>query len=183
MKKLGGGKEKRAGKLIRISVLVGTRIFTFGWGAVRLVGILRILPRTKVRATDGHLDRSARLFLNAPLLSWAVSKVSRVLGFARGDQYFDRARHKFRRKKLCSPAHLDPFGPNIFFFLFIGREDNDPPALCSHRVGWTQMEFDIHSVKRFSQGRERATDARPRAISFHLWFFVKAAPISDWDKI
>lgn len=117
--KVGGREREACGKVNKNFGIGRDEDFHVWLGRRPTRGtILRILPRTKVRATDGHLDRSARLFLNAPLLSWAVSKVSRVLGFARGDQYFDRARHKFRRKKLCSPAHLDPFGPNIFFFFF-----------------------------------------------------------------
>lgn len=176
MEKLGEGKGA-CGKVNKNFGIVG--IF---WGFATRGNFES--SRTKVRATDGHLDRSARLFLNAPLLSWAVSKVSRVLGFARGDQYYwSRASQVF--EKTSFRPWPRSFRAKYVRFFFIGREDNDPPAPCSHRVGWTQMEFDIHSVKRFSPGggEGRATDARPRAISFHLWFFVKAAPISDRDKI
>lgn len=105
-KERGKGK-KRAGKLIRISV---------SWGFFVSKSKLES-SRTKVgtRATDGHLDRSARLFLNAPLLSWAVSKVSRVLEVSLEEiNTTDRARPKFL-KKLCSP---DPFQRNIYIYIF-----------------------------------------------------------------
>lgn len=170
-----GREKERAGKLIRISVLLGFS------GGSRLEGISnrqgpRFAPRTATWI-DPHAYFWTLPCYPGPYLKSRVCSVS-----LEEINTTDRARHKFS-KKLRSVPGLDPFEPNMYFF-FIGREDNDPPAPCSHRVGWTQMEFDIHSVKRFSPGggEGRATDARPRAISFHLWFFVKAA-ISDRDKI
>lgn len=171
-KERGKGK-KRAGKLIRISV---------SWGFFVSRSKMES-SRTKVgtRATDGHLDRSARLFLNAPLLSWAVSKVSRVLGFPRGDQYYwSRASQVF--EKTLFPRSFPAKYIYIYIFFFIGREDNDPsPALIA--LDGRKWNSIFIRLRDFPQGEGEEKGQPTHAISFHLWFFVKAAPISDRDKI
>lgn len=120
------------------------------------------VPRTKQ-----HLHRSKRLFLNS-LVILAVSKVRVCSPVLWGKSILDRA----SPSKLYSPADRR----NKYFIRRVGK-DNDPWEICDEKFSTllssryrTQMEFDIHSVKRFFPGQRT-----PMRFPF-ISFFVKATP-------
>lgn len=139
--------------------------------------------RTKVRATDGHLDRSARLFLNAPLLSWAVSKVSRVLGFARGDQYYWSRASQVFEKTSFRPWPRSFRAKYVLFFLSAARITIHlrPALIALDGRKWNSIFIRLRD---FPQGEGRGgqpTHARARS-PFISGFLSKRRPSATGIK-
>lgn len=171
-----GREKERAGKLIRISVLLGFS------GGSRLEGISnrqgpRFAPRTATWI-DPHAYFWTLPCYPGPYLKSRVCSVS-----LEEINTTDRARHKFS-KKLRSVPGLDPFEPNMyFFFLSAARITIHPrPALIA--LDGRKWNSIFIRLRDFPQGEGRGgqpTHARARS-PFISGFLSKRRPSATGIK-